>query len=186
MLKLFKNKYRIESIRLKNYDYSSPGAYFITICARNMEHFFGKIIDGKMRLSVIGKIVEQCWLKIPKHFSFVKLDEWIIMPNHIHGILFFNDRGNNERRDAKFCVSTINAKTKNGNVFGPQSMNLASVVRGFKIGVTKYVRQNLKIDNIWQPRFYDRIIRDELELNNIRNYIIENPAKWWRDRNNKK
>ena len=140
-----------------------------------------------MQLSKIGKIAEQCWLAIPKHFPFVKLDEWIVMPNHVHGILFFHDRGdgNDRRRDAKFCVSTINAKIKNRNVFGPQSMNLGSVVRGFKIGVTKYARQNLKIDNIWQPRFYDCIIRDELQLNNIRDYIIENPAKWWRDRNNK-
>lgn len=173
----FKNKYRIESARLKGYNYSSAGAYFITICVKNRECLFGDVVNGKMEYSEIGEIAKQCWLEIPKHFSFVKLDEWIVMPNHVHGILFFTDHCDNERRDAKFCVSTINAKTKNGNSFGPQSMNLASVVRGFKIGVTKYARQNLKIDDIWQPRFYDRIIRNELELNHERDYIIENPTK---------
>ena len=87
MNNLFKNKYRIRSTRLQNWDYSSNGNYFITICTKNRHHYFGKIIDGKMQLSDIGIIAERYWNEIPNHFSCVILDEFIIMPNHIHGIL---------------------------------------------------------------------------------------------------
>lgn len=83
----FRNKYRTDTIRLKNYDYSSNGYYFITICTKNRVHYFGKIIDQKMELSEIGKIAHKCWLEIPNHFPFVVLDESIIMPDHIHGIV---------------------------------------------------------------------------------------------------
>ncbi len=84
---LYKNKYRIESARLKNWDYSSAGNYFVTICTKNREHYFGNIRDCKMVLSEISKIANECWAKIPNHFQFVVLGEWIIMPNHVHGII---------------------------------------------------------------------------------------------------
>ncbi len=123
------------------------------------------------------------------------------MPNHIHGIIIINHNRNRKNgddgnciydngkdgfehcRDAKSCVSTVK-KINNQNKFGPQSKNLSSIIRGFKIGVTKYCRKNTKIGNVWQPRFYDRIIRNEKELNRIRKYIVENPKEWKRDRNN--
>ena len=82
---LYKNKYRIESARLKNWDYSTEGCYFITICAQGRNHYFGTISNGIMALSEIGKIAEQFWGEIPDHFPFVHLDEWVIMPNHVHG-----------------------------------------------------------------------------------------------------
>ena len=84
---LFKNKYRVESARFKNWDYSSAAYYFVTICTKNREHYFGNIRDGKMVLSEIGKIADECWAKIPNHFQFVVLGKLIVMPNHVHGII---------------------------------------------------------------------------------------------------
>ena len=172
---LFKNKYRVHSCRLRGWDYSWPGYYFVTICTKDRVHFFGEVKNEEMYLSDIGKIAVKYWQEIPKHFPFVVLDKYIIMPNHIHGILVINNH-----------VEAQNfAPLQNGykNEFGPQSKNLASIVRGFKIGVKKYTIIN-NIEFAWQSRFYDHIIRNEESLNNIRQYIVDNPKKWSRDRNN--
>jgi len=198
----FKNKYRISSARLRGYDYSQAGYYFITICTKDRICWFGDVKNGEMVKSKIGEIAEKCWLEIPSHFPFIGLEEFIVMPNHIHGIIVIN--GNNNCRDAKSCVSTVvptntkDAKScvstdaenrvstdmgEYNNKFGPQSKNLPSIIRGFKIGVKNFSNQN-KINFIWQDRFYDHIIRNEKELNKIREYIIDNPLKWELDRNN--
>ena len=86
----FKNKYRISSARLQSWDYSNNGAYFITICTQNRNHFFGKIQNQEMHLSEIGKLAEKYWLEIPEHFPFVELGNFVVMPNHFHGILIIN------------------------------------------------------------------------------------------------
>lgn len=180
---LFQNKYRIESTRLPFYDYSSDGFYFVTICTKNRECYFGKIIDYKMQYTAIGNIARKYWLEIPKHFPFVVLDEFMVMPNHLHGIIGIN-------KDISESVETQNLaslreRDNNGhhNEFGPQSKNLASIIRGFKIGVKKYAAIN-GIEFFWQPRFYDHIIREGDEIDNIRQYIVNNPANWEYDRNN--
>jgi len=168
----FKNKYTIKSARLKGYDYSQNGMYFVTICTKDRECFFGEIVNGRMILNEIGKIADQFWREIPKHFPFVNLDIYQIMPNHIHGI-----------------IEIINVETQNfaslpkRNTFGPQSKNLASIIRGFKVGVKKYTTKN-DIFFFWQPRYYDHIIRNESELNRIREYICKNSDNWEKDRNN--
>ena len=87
----FRNKYRIPSTRLQNWDYSSNGYYFITICTKERKHNFGEIVDYKMKLSRIGEIAYKYWFEIPNHFSFVELDEFVVMPNHVHGILIINN-----------------------------------------------------------------------------------------------
>ncbi len=170
---LYQEKYRIKSIRLPNWDYSNPGYYAVTICTKDKIEYFGKIKNGKMYLNQLGKIVEKCWLEIPNHFPFIFLDCYIIMPNHIHGIIEI------KCRDAKFCVSTGNE-----NKFGPQSKNLASIIRGFKTGVKKYATIN-KINFVWQKSFYEHIIRGENDLNRVREYIRLNPLNWKGDRNNR-
>ena len=176
---LYKNKYRIKSTRLKDWDYSSDGYYYVTICTKNREYYFGDILDGKMILSKTGIIAEKCWCEIPDHFPFIVLDEYIIMPNHIHGIIQIkhdlnNDVGMHKNVETQDFASLRNPQ--NGK-FGPQSKNLASIIRGFKIGITKIVNKN-NIDFVWQPRYYDHIIRDEEDLNIIREYIINNPLNW--------
>jgi REP element-mobilizing transposase RayT len=121
-----------------------------------------------MQLTTIGIQVEKCWYEIPQHFPFVVLDEFVVMPNHIHGILIINK-------------PTLTPISNTKNEFGPQSKNLASIVRGFKIGVTKYARSN-NIDFGWQSRFNDHIIRNEASHGRIRNYIRNNPQNWDNDK----
>lgn len=190
-MSLFKNKYRVESARLKNWDYSSKGYYFITICTANREPFFGRKENGKMKLSEIGKIAVQCWQEIPRHFPNVQLDEFIVMPNHVHGIIIIGDGNKIDTVEAQNFAPLRppppppkqQQRRQQGNKFGPQSKNLASIIRGYKIGVTKWT----KINNMvfaWQPRFYDHIIRNKKSLDNIRQYIVSNPSKWASDRNN--
>lgn len=90
MVDLFRNKYRVSSTRLQTHDYSSNGYYFLTICTKNRENYFGEIVNNKMQLSKIGKTAKKFWREIPKHFPFVKLDEFVVMPNHVHGIIIIN------------------------------------------------------------------------------------------------
>lgn len=171
MVEKFHKKYRTKSIRMQNYDYGQNGAYFVTICTKGWEEYFGDVIDGKMRLNEIGVVAERCWRKISEHFPFVKLDEFVVMPNHVHGIIFIQK------------VETQDLASLHGaNKFGIQSKNLASIVRGFKIGVTKYAKNN-DIPFAWQSRFWDRVIRTDVELNKIREYIDINPQEWHNDKN---
>jgi len=171
---LYKNKYRIEPARLKNWDYGSHGLYFITICTQNRECYFGEIAHvethnyASLRKTEIGNIADKFWEEIPNHFPFIELDQYIIMPNHIHGILFFNKPNYDEW---------------NPNKFGPQSKNLASVIRGYKSSVKRYANTN-KITFEWQTRYYDHVIKSEKDLHTIRKYIFNNPEKWNEDRNN--
>jgi putative transposase len=218
----YKNTYRIETTRLKNWDYGSRGFYFATICTKNKQPYFGWIVKGKVQAQVeknmdmqegknidaqegkyaetqagnnvetqagnnvetqagnnvemqnfaslrpvqiltrIGDVANKYWNEIPKHFPFVELDAFVIMPDHVHGILFLNR--------PKYEIWRTNA-------FKPQSKNLASVVRGFKAAVKKYaVIHQLEFD--WQPRYYDRVVHTEMALRTIRQYIANNPANW--------
>ena len=175
----FRGKYRIETSRLKNCDYGSSGYYFVTICVKNSECVFGNVDDNKMILSEIGKTAEKFWLEIPAHFPFVKLDEFIIMPNHIHGIIIIDNH-----RDVACNVST-RTNNKIMSIISPKRGSLSTVIRSYKSNCTKTINkiQN-KFNFQWQPRFYDHIIRDEKSLHNIRKYIMHNPLNWDTDEEN--
>jgi putative transposase len=136
MAEKFRNRYRIKSARHPNWDYSQNAAYFITICTRNRESFFGHIENHEMATSDLGQYAHECWQVIPNHFLFVRLGAFVVMPNHVHGIIIIDKPidGDDDCRDAKFCVSTAPPPPFHRNKFGPQSRNLASVVRGYKIG----------------------------------------------------
>ncbi len=191
----YKNKYRIESTRLPEWDYGSNAAYFVTICTNNRIHYFGEIIDHKMKLTDIGKMAEKYWHEIPQHFPFVKLGAFVVMPNHVHGIIIIDkpDDEQNESASASAYVETQNFASlhqlqsqqqfSSKNQFGPQSKNLASIIRGYKIGVTKNAR---KIDPgfTWQSRYYEHIIRNIKSFSGIENYIITNPLRWLEDEHN--
>ena len=180
---LFKNKYRIESTRLPFYDYSSPGCYFITICVRDGHYDFGQIKNKRMKLSKLGHAARKYWKKIPKHFPFVKLDEFIVMPNHVHGIIIITKKPQNAQYvETQDFASLPLRRNGHHNKFGPQSRNLASIIRGYKIGVKKYANKKNK-EFFWQAGFYDHIINTDEALNNIRQYIINNPTNWQKDRN---
>lgn len=174
----FRDKYRISSARLQNYDYSSNGYYFITICTKNREYFFGEIVDNKMQLSKIGRITEKFWLEIPKHFPFVKLDEFVVMPNHVHGIIIIN------KTIVKTIVETRHCLVSTGiDRFQNQGKNtISSIVGSYKSICTKTINQlQNKIIFGWQPRFYDHIIRNEKSFYRIREYIRNNPENWKND-----
>lgn len=176
----FKNKYRIQSTRLQGYDYGQNGAYFITICTKNRIRHFGKISNGQMELSEIGKLATECWSNIPQHFPFVELGEFVIMPDHIHGIIIINKINENEFQIPFNEINQPFYQSTYRNKFGPQSKNISSIIRGFKVGVTKNAKP-INPEFKWQERFHDHIIRNEKSFNSIQNYIINNPSKWQED-----
>ncbi len=185
----YKNKYRIPSARYKGWNYGWDGYYFVTICTKNREHFFGNIVEGKMILSEIGEMVEKYWYEIPKHFSFVRLDAFVVMPNHFHAIVIIDK--NNDKPVETHCNASLqqrdvykksNDHREYQNKFGPQKHNLASIIRGFKGTVTKQVNERFGDEYFaWQPRFHEHIIRNEIALERIRKYIKLNPWKWQDD-----
>ncbi len=175
---LYKNKYRIESTRLKGWDYSNDGYYFITICTKNRNYFFGEIIDGKMKLNAVGKLAEKFWLQIPLQFEYAKLDVFVVMPNHIHVILVI-DKTN-------VCRDTINRVSTGGITKNHNPMlhdNVSRIIRWYK-GRTTFESRKINTEFGWQSRFYDHIVRNEKSIMAIREYIINNPKMWQRDRNN--
>ena len=194
----FRNKFRVESTRLPGYDYTRNGAYFITICTKNRQWLFGDIIDDKLdngdkldtnpvsnhfidpnhdpnpnhfkpgtnhsiniRLSDFGKIVNECWYDLPNHYSNIILDEFIIMPNHIHGIIIIRNP-----------------------TWQKQKHGISEFMRAFKSFSARRIHEsgNTNRQEIWQPRFYDHIIKSENELSRIRIYIKNNPYKMIQNR----
>jgi len=193
-MSLYKNKYRVESTRLQNWDYGWNANYFVTVVTKNRKHFFGEIRNGKIILSEIGKIVRDEWLKTPdiRPDMNIKLDVFCVMPNHFHGIIEIGKNKYNKRdlerncRDAMHCVSTTittNNTTKSKNKFGPQCKNLGSIKRGFKSAVTIKARK-INPDFGWQSRYHDHIIRNDDEYQRIKQYIINNPINWDDDKFN--
>ena len=164
-------KYHRRSIRLKGYDYSQSGGYYLTIVTQDRKCLFGDIINGKMILNESGRFAQKCWLDIPKHFPHVYLDEFIIMPNHIHGIIIIDDK-------------YVGAKNFSPLPFRSPSKTVGSIIRGFKIGVTKWFRNNTDVYDVWQRNYWEHVIRDDNDLNRIREYIINNPSQWEMDNEN--
>ncbi len=191
MDKRFKYKYRIESSRLKNYDYSKEGFYFITILTKNREHFFGEIINNKMVLSDLGKIAVEEWLISEKLRKNIYLDQWIVMPNHIHGIVIidYSDRENKHQFKKSDFSKTPNKsytekrlKIYNGenpdlSKISPIPNSISTMIRFFKRQVKMRSKENNFLFD-WQERFDDRIIRDEKSLFAIRTYIKNNVINW--------
>ncbi len=194
----YQNKYRIPSARLQSWDYGSNAAYFVTICTKNRKHFFGEIVEtivgtqciaspciaspciASLRPTEIGNIVEQEWIKTVELRPDMNLElgEFIVMPNHFHGIMIIGENCYNTMacRDTMHCVST------GTNQFGPQSKNLASIIRGFKSSVTTQAKKSGNAVFGWQSRFHDHIIRNARSFERIQNYIINNPSNWKGDK----
>lgn len=223
---LFRNRHRVESTRMRNHDYSS-GWYFVTICTEDRICHFGTIQNGFMRLSDIGSIVADEWTKTPIIRPNVELDRWVVMPNHLHGIIHLIENDARPRTGAgnARAYEDDSGEPAKSNVFvetprrgvstdeplktagrrtatytgwqstaggdGASSNNrpwkpgcLGSIINQFKSVCTKRIRLAGCVDFSWQPRFHDRIIRDDESLNQMRLYIMNNPTEWTRDRNN--
>lgn len=168
------------SIRLKGYDYTQPGAYFITFCTYQRMHLFGEVVDGKMVLNDAGKIARDEWFKTAEIRPYVKLyeDEFVIMPNHGHGIIWIDDDVEARRRRAPTDVIEEFGKPVKGSI--------PTIVRAYKSAVTYAVNgaQNMRGAVLWQKNYYEHIIRNDRELNNIGWYIVNNPLNWQLDRDN--
>ncbi|MCF2218706.1 hypothetical protein H9Q08_05255 [Chryseobacterium sp. PS-8] len=195
-------KHHRRSIRLQGYDYSREGLYFVTICCQDRAHLFGEIAEKCLQLNDAGIQAQQCWLDIPNHFPNVVLHEFVIMPNHIHGIIEFVGANNYSPNpllphqplphnfgvnDPEMGNGEKNIEMANGAkdfslLWRSPSKTIGSVVRGFKIGVTKWMRNNTNVVNVWQRNYYDHIIRYEKDYHRISEYIKNNPILWKEDR----
>lgn len=182
-------KHHRRSVRLKGYDYSLSGAYFITLCAKDRECMFGQIIAGKMILNEYGEIVRKYLEYLPEHFSNVQLDMHVLMPNHIHGIIIINNIRRGEvvsPPDMSPHLHRYVTQTQGGKTPPLQhNPTLGNMIAYFKYQTTvkiNYMRNALC--PVWQRNYYERIIRNERELTKFREYVQNNPLQWALDKEN--
>ncbi len=190
---LFKRRYRIETARLRGWNYGGAGWYFVTICTRNRQTFFGVVENGVVRLSPIGEIARDYWAQIPHHMTAnVAIDAFVVMPNHIHGIVAILESPNANVETLQCNVAVV--ETLHCNVsttapaardpdnpvarISPRAGSLGAIIRSYKSAVSYWCHHNGYAGFGWQARFYDRIIRNERALRIVRRYIARNPAKW--------
>ncbi len=181
-------KHHRRSIRLKGYDYSQQGGYYVTIVTQYRECLFGNIIDGNMALNTFGRIIEYHWQKLPVHFKHIKLDVYQIMPNHLHGIIFIV-----ESVGAMHSEENISKEQKklreNASPLRPHGTkpgSLSAIMQNFQSVTTRKINRIRKTPGLklWQRNFWEHIIRNENDLNRIREYITNNPLQWALDNEN--
>ena len=193
-----KNRRR-RSIRLPGYDYTQPGAYFVTICAHERQHLFGDVVAGQMRLSTAGRVVDWYWRRLPQHFPHVRLDAHMVMPNHAHVILWIVDAVG-ATHSPTISGQMVNAVPTDGpdqtqrvlgnasplRPNGPAPGSVGAIIGNFKSVTTRRINKmnHTPGDPVWQRNFYERIVRNERALHAIRQYIADNPARWHLDRYN--
>jgi REP element-mobilizing transposase RayT len=166
------------SIRLREYDYSNAGAYFVTVCTQNRECLFGKIVDGKVILNDAGRMVESIWNELDQHYKGIETDESVVMPNHFHGIIVLVGAG--------LALPRIDTMIRQNQGAASSAPTLGDIVRTFKSKSTIYINRLLVRtgQRLWQRNYYEHIIRNEDELNRLREYIVNNPAQWGFDNEN--
>jgi putative transposase len=180
------DKHHRRTIRLKGYNYSLAGAYFITICSYHRECLFGAIVDGEMQLNEFGTIVADTYLWLTSQYSYVDSDSWVVMPNHLHGILMLMDdiSPNNPRRGGSRTAPTQGVPTTDNSFRNDtKRKSLGRLIGAFKTVSTKQI--NLIRDTpgitVWQRNYYEHIIRSEESMHHIRQYIHNNPFSWQHD-----
>ena len=193
---LYHNKYRVETTRLKGWDYTSDGYYFVTICTHNREHLLGHIQHGKMILNPCGQMVENGWFDLPNHYPNIRLDAFCVMPNHIHGIIVIDNTTTNVVETGFKPVSNISSGELIETGFKPVSTGALStdpssakrhglfeMVRALKTFSARRINElrNTPGQPVWQSRFHDHIVRNDAALQRIRQYIANNPQTWDND-----
>jgi len=176
------NLSRRRAMRLTGYDYTQPGAYFVTICVQHRKCLFGTITDQEMQLNEIGQIVIDCWNHIPQHFPSVELYEYVVMPNHMHGIIAWGIPKPEDPRPP----TTVGARSPRPSNNNPNRINetpapsLGKIIAYFKCQSTKRINQryNTSGTRLWQKNYHDHIIRNDPDLQRVREYIQINPMKW--------
>jgi REP element-mobilizing transposase RayT len=176
------DRHHRRSIRLRGFDYSQNGVYFVTPCVHNREAILGTVHDGAVELSVVGAAIERAWLEIPNRFPFVVLDEYVIMPNHVHALLAFTDIEPDVNRSCS-AVAAGSVPPDSSWRTGPAKVTLGRVLRAYKS--LSAIQANRLLGRtsqpFWQRDYYDRIVRDDEELQAIRAYIRRNPSLWGDD-----
>ena len=185
------DRHHRRSIRLKGYDYSRPGIYLVTICTQGRECLFGQIVDGEMQLNHAGRIAQDEWLRSAELRPRVTLDAFVVMPNHIHGIIILTDRrrGTLQRAPAERAPTerTPTERAPTVERFGkPTSDSIPTIVRLFKSAATKRINEMRRTPGVpvWQRNYYEHIVRTDASLQRIRAYIGSNPERWALDREN--
>lgn len=177
-------KYERKSFRLPEYDYSQNGAYFVTILSHRRKHLFGEIENDEIELNAIGKIVQDTWFEISDHFPHAKSDFFVVMPNHIHGIIMIDGTGATHASPLRSISVTSIANDQVGSrPKGPASGSLGAIIGSFKSAATKRIRQidgNQTI-HVWHRNYHEHLIRDEKALQRIVEYIDANPENWAND-----
>lgn len=180
MAEKFHDKYRVQSTRLEGFDYRNEGLYFVTICTADREKYFGECTNDEMHLNDTGIVAQKYWVEIPNHFPNVSLDKFIVMPNHLHGIICIDTKTIIELSSLETLHAT-SLQTANKNQYfqniSPKAASLGTIIRSYKSAVSKDIH-NINSEFKWQPRFYDHIIRDAKSLNNIQQYILNNTQNW--------
>jgi putative transposase len=168
------DKHQRSSARLKTFDYTSNAAYFVTVCTFSREHLFGQIVDAEMQLNDVGRIVWECWNVIPEHFPHVELDAFIAMPDHVHGIVLISQPSETNVRTSPLRPDTALERPN-----GPKKRSLGSIVGSFKSAASKRINESRGLPGtpVWQRSYWDRVIRDDRELEETRSYILENPVR---------
>lgn len=194
MTKFDPQKHHRRSIRLKNYDYSHEGAYYVTIVTWRRDFLFGKISNKEMILNKIGKIVEWEWLELSKRLPYIELGAYVVMPNHFHGILYIYENVGTTRQGQTMSLSgteplqTLTTDSMGGSPLprGPKPASLGAIIAQFKSRVTKRIWKfpEFKETPIWQRNYYEHIIRNEQDLQNKTDYIEANPSLWDEDDEN--
>ena len=163
------------SIRLRGFDYASPGAYFVTIVTQGRSTVFGEILDGEMRLSPWGHIAEECWRALPDHFPHAALGAFVVMPNHVHGIIVLHERADVPSVGATHWVAPTKPR-------GPQRGSIGAIVGAYKMAVTRRIAEEFGEGMVvWQRNYHEHVIRDERDHDRIRRYIESNPMNWTSD-----
>ncbi len=173
-----------KSIRLKGYDYSKPGQYFVTICCHNRLNHFGQITNNEMKLNQYGKIAHDEWLNTVQKRKNVSLDVFVVMPNHIHAILILDDQCRGELHSPlnnQSATPELPGKQLKASDFHSPSQTIGALIRGYKGSVTKQLKSVGFEEQLWQRGFHDHVIRNEKSYNTILDYINDNPAKWSED-----
>ena len=178
---LYQQKYRVEATRLGNWDYAFPGWYFVTICTKNRRCWFGKVVDDSFCSYKLGRIALAQWQEIPTHYTNVKLDEFVVMPNHVHGIVIIE--GKHVYSPGPGRPSHV-PKAADLSEAVPKKGSLSAIVRSYKASVSTASRMSGFSDFGWQDRFYDQLLRSNASVNAVRDYIISNPRNWAKDEEN--
>lgn len=193
--------YRIESTRLPDWDYRRSAWYFVTVCTKDRACFFGTIRRGIVGLSRVGCIAHRFWAAIPDHFDRARLDAFVAMPNHVHGLIGLMpgtdpvETLHALRSECPWGATSLQ-RPENDDAYGndapdtnptmsalsPKPGSVSTIIRSYKSAVTRWARRNDCPDFAWQPRFYDHVVRNRRSLRRIRRYIVDNPIHWLRDR----